>query len=303
MNLILCSATTNNFTHFCLLGQELEKRFGWLKLHSLDFDELEEAIKKEWKNVILLYGTYYSYKLADYIERMKFENFWWIITEYDIGLEGKILKVLKKKFIRMNVISNFIWRIFKYKKLTNKYYMLNLNCFNFRDLGLHFGEGKYKCGYWGRFRKNRIESFKRFFDERMIVSIAKDYGKFKKEGIVAKFVKKLKFHQLKEFKFGLYIEDEKTHDNFNYLALRFYEMLKWGVIPLFDIKCKRNVLLSGYEIPEEFFVRDKEELWKRIEELEDKIKSGIYDEIFNKMKIKALKEKEDLYNKIQEILS
>jgi hypothetical protein len=143
-NLILCSATRQNYTHFCLLGEEIKNRFGWKKLHCLDFEELENATKKEWKNVILLYGTYYSYKLANYIEKLKFENFWWLTTEYEIGLEGKIKEVLDKKFIRMNVISNFVFDIFRYKKMVNKYYMLNLNCFNFRDLKLPFGDENKK---------------------------------------------------------------------------------------------------------------------------------------------------------------
>jgi hypothetical protein len=79
--------------------------------------------------------------------------------------------------------------------------------------------------------------------------------------------------------------------------------MKYGIVPIFDVRCKKNVIISGYEFDDDFFAENKSELWEKIEKLEKKLKNNEYKDMFEKMKKKAAKEKEILYNKLFEILN
>ena len=59
---------------------------------------------------------------------------------------------------------------------------------------------------------------------------------------------------MSDFKCSLYIEDEKTHKHYNYLANRFYESLNYNCVPLFSKECKNTIDLSGYNIGNEYCI-------------------------------------------------
>ena len=98
---------------------------------------------------------------------------------------------------------------------------------------------------------------------------------------------------LLNYKFSLYIEDEKTHTYYNFLANRFYESINYGVTPLFDASCQGTIDKSGYDIGPEYVINSPEEL-------SEKIKNP------PKFKIEwlhqAMQEKEDVLNQIESII-
>ena len=100
------------------------------------------------------------------------------------------------------------------------------------------------------------------------------------------------------FKYSLYIEDEHTHNNYNYLANRFYECLMCNVVHFFDINCKNTIEKSGIEFDDYFYVSN-------LEELKDKIKNDDFEKSLKfqkKWNITAEKERESVINAIKEVL-
>lgn len=132
--------------------------------------------------------------------------------------------------------------------------------------------------YYGSFRPNRIEYFQKYFDERVTVSASpSNFQKFKDWGIEARFIgrlgwndpkkSKVKEISLKHFLISLYIEDDHTHNHYNYLANRFYEAIKYNVCLLFDESCRGSVEKSGYPISDWHFINSKEDLHRKVDEI------------------------------------
>jgi hypothetical protein len=113
--------------------------------------------------------------------------------------------------------------------------------------------------YYGTFRKWRSDHFTHHLQEGVTCSSSKKHWK-KFEAIDCKceLINKLSWEKgkedLRKYKYSLYIEDIHTHDNFAFLANRYYEALMCGVVVLFDHHCQNTINKSKYIIPEEFVI-------------------------------------------------
>ena len=113
--------------------------------------------------------------------------------------------------------------------------------------------------YYGTFRKWRSDHFTHHLQEGVTCSSSKKHWKkFDAINCNCEMRSKLSWEKGKEdlraYKYSLYIEDVHTHDNFAFLANRYYESLMCDVVVLFDHHCKSTIKKSKYIIPDEFII-------------------------------------------------
>ncbi len=121
--------------------------------------------------------------------------------------------------------------------------------------------------YYGTFRKWRSEHFTHHLQEGVTCSSSKKHWKkFEAIDCKCKMINKLSWEKgkedLRKYKYSLYIEDIHTHENFAFLANRYYEALMCDVVVLFDHHCQNTINKSKYIIPKEFIIPEDSNIAK-----------------------------------------
>jgi len=128
-----------------------------------------------------------------------------------------------------------------------------------RDCIINSNEKKDGIIYYGTFRKWRSQHFTHHLQEGVTCSSSKKHWKkFDTIDCKCEMINKLSWEKgkedLRKYKYSLYIEDEHTHENFAFLANRYYEALMCDVVVLFDHHCQKTIEKSEYIIPKEFVI-------------------------------------------------
>lgn len=265
------------------------------------YDGADDIAQQKWDAIICNHASGYSNTDYKCIEMNPDAKLFYITNEYNLG-EPQLLWMAAKKGRKYHVISNHSPEASKVvKKYVNNWNIVNLNSLIFNIVEKNnetelFATERSGVIYYGSIRLGRIKYFKKYFDSRLYVSTSKDnIPKFYKiiPDMECKLIGKLKWFprpQLESFKYSLYIEDEKTHTNYNHLANRFYESISCGVVPIFDESCKSTIDKSGYKIDDKYFCSSADELHakKNIEINQDWLKQADLEKQNTLQKIKEI---------------
>ena len=227
-----------------------------------------KALNKNYDVLILSYGSGYApfNLIAELFKKNKEAKKFWLTNEYNLV---PITSIMKYKH---SIIGNFDKQ--PYKKNVEDFFTLNLNLLLSKAPN-EIKDKKYDCIYYGTFRVYRNKYFVKYLQNEIYLSTSsKNFKKFKHIGCTPKFIGKLNWIEGKEtlnlFKYQLYIEDEKTHNNFNNLANRYYEAGFCNNVVFFDVNCRNTINkseLSYYkEQVEDYIVKDYEDLQSKIKE-------------------------------------
>ena len=226
------------------------------------YPSVNNTIKTGYEVIIFVHASHYSYTDKEWIIKNPDAKLFYITNEYNLG-EPLMLWKLAKQGRKYSVIANHPEKASKVVlKYTDRWDVLNLNALIYErkkrnpviDL---FNEPRTSCVYYGSFRKDRSAYFKKYLNEYVLLSThAKNIDKFRSAGATSNIGGRINWagEALFAYKQSLYIEDEKTHTYYNYLANRFYEALNYDCVPIFGNECRGTVDLSGYKIPDDYFI-------------------------------------------------
>jgi hypothetical protein len=225
-------------------------------------NEYNKHLNSKFDAILIFYSNYYSpvKQMKQIAENNNKARFFWILNEYAISANYTFLNDKNVTFIKNWEEEGEI--------------MLNLNLL-FSKYANEVKDKPYDCVYYGTFRTDRKEYFKKYFKEDLYLSTtSKNFKKFRHIGCNAKLIKKLSWGENKEtlnlFKYQLYIEDKHTHNVFNNLANRYYEAGFCNNVVFFDVNCRNTINkseLSYYkEQVEDYIVESYEDLQSKIKE-------------------------------------
>lgn len=233
------------------------------------YPTVNDHIKSDYDVIIFVHASHYAYTDYKWLEQSPNAKLFYVTNEYNLGEPRTAWMAAKQAGRKYTVVANHPQKISKVVgKYVDDWIQLNLNSLVYNpdtqptvddtQTSLFDSEGKSDgVVYYGSFRKGRIEYFKKYLNRGVTLSTHhSNHNKFRDLGVEPKFVPRIDWFGagLSPYKASLYIEDELTHNNYNYLANRFYEALNYNCTPLFDVSCDRTVALSGYPVPEDYFV-------------------------------------------------
>jgi hypothetical protein len=184
-----------------------------------------------------------------------------VTNEYNLG-EPRTLWMAAKAGRKYTVLANHPHRVSKVvMKYVDDWILLNLNSLVYGNYSF-VNQGGKECVYYGSYRDDRKKYFKKYFDGMTVSTHMKNRPKIDALEVNPNYINRLNIQKgdLSKYGFSLYIEDEKTHDAYNYLANRFYESINSGTICLFDESCENTIAQSGYEIDNSFIIHDSADM-------------------------------------------
>jgi len=297
-------------------------------------EHIPSVIDKSYDAIICVYASPYM-KYNAYLEildRNPEAKIFWMMNDHDV--EDNIL--LRKWTIKYSKQYDMIcnnprsgYRDWILKKKVNEktlndwinnWYTVNLNTLVFDEnkyLETKNNQSKDEILYYGTFRKNRIKDMKDYNNvSYRLSSNRRNHLKYQSAGITAKFIEKLVWDgskcdlfepvgmRLKDFMLSIYFEDEHTHENYAFMANRFYECLMNNTLMVYDYRCQRTIDLSGYNIHPRQIVKNGDELLELYSEL--KSDKGLYLELMTMQQSNAelvLKEKQEVLETIKNSLN
>jgi hypothetical protein len=259
--------------------------------------EIEEALTKQYDNIICAYSSpYMKYnKYLEILNKNTDAKMFWLVNDHDV--EDNIL--LRKWLIENNKPYDMIcnnpregYRGWILRKKMNgltlndwitNWYTVNLNTMIFDEELFYKSLDVEKEGviYYGTFRKHRIKDMMDYNNVNYVLSSSsKNHKKYSDAGITAKFIEKIMWTdkepdlfepvglRLRDYKYSIYFEDEHTHSNYAFMANRFYECVMNNTLMFYDSRCSLVIERSGYNIDPFQIVKDGDELMQKMEMLD-----------------------------------
>lgn len=233
---------------------------------AIDFASRREDLKNiKYDCVLFNYAAFYTDHSA-FSQFLDFQGpeckIGWITNEYNLSPNSFFYK--KINF----VIANFDQEGCVVKVSPENFLKVNLNTLIYYRHVL-VTEKKHTIIYYGTYRENRADYFKKYLHKPLLVSTStKNQKKYKALGCTSDFTDKISWQRgretLRMFKASLYIEDTETHTVYNHLANRFYEGLFCDCVLFFDKSCQGTIDKSGYRIDPYFIVNSKEEFIDKV---------------------------------------
>jgi hypothetical protein len=236
-------------------------------------------------------------KIEQLVNNQKSACIGWITNEFEL---------FANDFVKKNMtfmINNFDRAAIKKAHRHDRLLTVNLNTLIAKTRNPITAK-KYGLCYYGTYRKYRQKYFQKYFKEDLILSTSKKNWKTFVDigadcGVTEKFSWEDQRETLNLFGGSLYIEDTKTHENFNYLANRFFEGLYCNTPLFFDRSCQNTIKKDVYEIDDWFLVDSYEEIIEKMKNPE----SEIIENFLATNTVIALKEKEKCLKEINVFLN
>jgi len=272
-------------------------------------EHIPSVINKSYDAIICVYASPYM-KYNAYLEildRNPNAKIFWMMNDHDVE-DNILLRKWTVKYSKQydmicnNPRSGYRHWVLK-KKINektlndwiNNWYTVNLNTMVFDEntyLETKNNQSKNEILYYGTFRKNRIKDMKDYNNvSYRLSSNRRNHIKYQLAGIQAKFIEKLVWDgskcdmfepvglRLKDFMLSIYFEDEHTHENYAFMANRFYECLMHNTLMVYDYRCQRTIDLSGYNIHPKQIVKNGDELLSLYQELKNN--KNLYQELMD----------------------
>lgn len=292
--------------------------------------EIPLYLDQKYDAIICAYASPYM-KYNAYLEVLNNNpqaKMFWLVNDHDVEDNILLRKWSHENERTYDMICNnpregyrgWILRKKSGGKLLNdwiaQWYTLNLNT-------LIFNEKEYQNSnvekegiiYYGTFCKYRIKDMLDYNGLDYTLSASKkNHLKFREAGICATFEDKLDWDyqtktqvifdkHLKDYKYSLYFEDVHTHDNYAFMANRFYEAIMYNVLMLYDYRCIVTIDKSDYIIDNKQIIHNAEEAIAIVYKLDNDPKE--YKrllEIQQSNVIKILSEKEEVLGSIKQTI-
>lgn len=230
--------------------------------------------KKKYDAIIFGFGSIASEieKTKKFVRESGAKKIFWLVGEYEQSMNPPLYYVCRDLDLKFTTLQNFDLKAKKFGKFCKDQIFININLLIARKPN-KMTPKKYDCLYYGRWRPDRADYFKKYLTGEIFLSTdLKNMKKYKRVGCSPRYIKKLSWvaggETLNHFRYSLYIEDKYTHKNFNNLANRYYEAGFCNNIVLFDKSTKNTILKSELgrfiDQVEQFIVKDKKDLDKKI---------------------------------------
>ena len=266
------------------------------------YPQVNDRIGSDYDVIIFVHASQYAYIDIRWLDQSPNAKIFYVTNEYNLGEPMLLWESVKSGKRKYKVIANHPPEASKVvKKYTEDWINLNLNALVYEHkpfvpmMTLFGEERKEDCVYYGSFRSDRAKYFKKYLTDKVLLSThSKNEENFRKVGATARRIDRIdwKDRGLHLFEHLLYIEDEKTHKYYNYLANRFYEGLSYDCLPIFASECINTIEKSGYNIGKEFIIENSDEI---------ESKKGL--KIPLEWHDKAKKEREDVLKKLIDIIT
>lgn len=311
-------------------AKELHKHLGWDLVFDVENDIRDVITYTKYDALVFVHGT--GREKSSVLINTMFDKYgssykpdlYYIKNDYDLGENNSLWALCRDWELEYTMISNFDRACeTRCKKRINEWHTVNLNTllFNEFDSGWRerkiepslfaptnpYGGKEHGLMYWGQYRKDRLEGFKRFMDKEIFFSTSKKNMNRFKAHFDANFVNRIPIERFREFKYTIYLEDETQHTYYHHLANRFYEALMYDIVMFFDVKAINTLERAkenGYVWNDIFIVNDKAELHSKVELLDnDRNMFELALEFQRKNYNVAIEEKKKTLNQISEIVN
>ncbi|MBP0119973.1 MAG: hypothetical protein ITD33_03845 [Nitrosarchaeum sp.] len=230
------------------------------------YPTVNDNVHGGYDSIVFVHASHYAYTDYAWLEASPNAKLYYVTNEYNLG-EPRTLWMAAKAGRKYTVLANHPHHISKVvMKYVDDWQMLNLNALVYGNYTYENARNR-ECVYYGSYRDDRKKYFKKYFDGLTVSTHSKNRPKIDLLDVAPKYVNRLDIQNgdLAQFGFSLYIEDEKTHTAYNYLANRFYESLNSGALCLFDESCENTLGLCGYPIERDQVIKSSTDMLDAID--------------------------------------
>jgi len=247
-------------------------------------------------------------KQFEFVKKSTNAKIFRLVGEYEQSGHPPLYYVLTRLNKMHYIITNVDEKFGSYAKYKLGQSFINLNLLVVKESN-QLTAKKYDCIYYGRWREDRKEYFKKYIQDGMYLSTStKNMKKFKHNNCNPKYLDTISWEDKKEtlnlFRYSLYIEDKYTHKVFNNLANRWYEAGFCNVVMFFDVNCWNTIRKSEIQ---EYESEIKNYIVSNNNQLQDKINECNKDfekhlAIQKSWRKKELNNRLDMINELREII-
>jgi hypothetical protein len=247
-------------------------------------------------------------KQFEFVKKSPNAKIFRLVGEYEQSGHPPLYYVLTRLNKMHHVITNVNENFGSYAKYKLGQSFVNLNLLIAKQSNQLITK-KYDCIYYGRWRENRADYFKKYIQGGLYLSTStKNMKKFKHNNCNPKYLDTISWEDKKEtlnlFKYSLYIEDKYTHKVFNNLANRWYESGFCNNVIFFDVNCWNTIRKSeiGYyeEQIKDYIVNDYKSLQQKIDYCNQDFEKHLA--IQKRWRIQELQLRRNVINELREII-